>query len=790
MKMGRDKTVLRFVTAGKSPRSALPLGNGKTGLLIFGGARRERIVVNDADLFWKGHTGVLPDISEKVKILTKKMLSSNFREAETVLTDALIAKKYTPEPCYPLPLCDFVLTNDVASDIDEYYRLINMQTAEAEVGFRDRDGRLTRNVFVDQESGIICMKIVGTNGKKVSLDFTITLHDKVYNRRANLETFAIDLEYETYADKDFVVFSAKNPDGSDFGCVAKVLAPSGSMEKSADTLSVRCADKVTIFAKTFVKKDKVTEIPNLMEELSKLKNSYEKMQKESAAKVAKRLSFGEFEIDGESDRSIEEEILSARVGKLSNNLFMKLFYFGKYLFEISKGNLNLCACGLVNGDYMAYASSTSNFLQLSRLYNFSLKTPRVEEMKVAFVRFFELLDDYKKNASRLFGIRGIFIPSIEAPESGLVGSVMPSVVLNINVAAQISLMIFKYYLATNDLDFIREKGFEIILETGNFYQEFLHENKNTKMMESPFGISPFSSPENFRSKGGSLQICREGLVDFMSAKVVFKILAQLCVVLGKEEKEIEKWEDLYAKIPDVEVDKSGLIKEYNSNVFETDNSSPHIAHLFPYNIGFKPFSTKREFETLVANTIRHRFAHATGQFASDQLSDMATALATCGEAADSFEVLKVMIKNFLSSNLVFNTDDIANMGVGRTSNFSSVNLDKNTALVQTVQNMFVNSSKNNIFLFQSLPASFKKGAFRNLMLDYEIMVDLEFNLRRGVLKLKLKSPRNTTVNLFLPRGVRKVKGTDVLVDKQNMVLNGLSLPSNKFVRLKIIFSNL
>ncbi len=788
--MKNNKYILKFKLSGKGPRSAVPTGNGKVGLLVFGGAKNERIVVNNESLVWKGHTGVLPDVSGNVKIISKKMLSSNYREAEVVLTDALSAKNYKPEPSYPLPLCDFVLNNVVSSDVFDYYRAVDMQTSEVEVSFKDKDGRLIRDIFVDKNSDVICYKIFGTNGKKVSLDFTITLHDKVYNRQANLETFAIDIPYETHTDKDFVVFTARNDDGTDFGCVAKVLSPSGNMQRYDDKIEMKCADKVIVLAKTFVKKNKDEEVQKIMDELSLIKTPYEKMIKENAISFGKRMTTTDFDLDDEEDGSVEEELLNCKSGNINRNFLVKLYNYGKYLFEISSGNLSSCACGVLNGDYKAYQSTTNNFVQLSRLYNFSFKSSPSENMKDVFERFFNNLDDYKKNSTRLFGCRGIFIPSLEAPESGLPGNITPDVLLNVNVASQVSYMIFKYYLVTGDVDFIRENGFEFIQEAGFFYEEFLKENKNTRMLESPFGISPYSSPLNFKSKSGDLHICSNCLVDFASAKLVFMILNQLCVVLNKEVSEIEKWENLYAKIPDVEVDKSGLIKEYNSNVFETDNSSPYISHLFPYNIGFKPSQTKREFETLVANTIKFRYVNAMGEFSSDQLVDMALSLSTCGESSDAYEVLKTTIKNFLGTNLIFNTDDVSNMGVGRTSQFSSVNLDKNTCLCACVQNMFLNSSKNNIYMFQNLPNDFRKGFIRGLTLDYQITCNAEFNIRRSVIKLRLKSPRNTTVNLFLPRGFRKVKGTDVLVDKQNMVLNGLSLPANKYVKLKILFTNL
>ena len=105
--------------------------------------------------------------------------------------------------------------------------------------------------------------------------------------------------------------------------------------------------------------------------------------------------------------------------------------------------------------------------------------------------------------------------------------------------------------------------------------------------------------------------------------------------------------------------------------------------------------------------------------------------------------------------------------------------------------MFINSSKNNISLFRALPNNFKKGSALNLVLDNQIKADLEFNLKKGVLKLKLKSPKNTSVNLNLPNGFKKIKGIadPNIVDAKNLSITGLSLQANKIISLKIYFAN-
>ena len=67
---------------------------------------------------------------------------------------------------------------------------------------------------------------------------------------------------------------------------------------------------------------------------------------------------------------------------------------------------------------------------------------------------------------------------------------------------------------------------------------------------------------------------------------------------------------------------------------------------------------------------------------------------------------------------------------------------------------------------------------------------MEINRKRGVLKLKLKSAKTNNIKLFLPDGVKKVKGVDpTTVDVENQVINGLNLPGNKAVNLRISWSN-
>lgn len=791
----KSKNVLKFVSPASGFdarwREGLPTGNGTVGVNVLGSVSREVVIVNHTDLWWQGKTGVLPDVSDKVKNIKKNLDMLSFKEAETVLTNALIAKNYKAESAYPLPVCDFVLTTPVDNNVTEYERAVNLESGEVNVCYKDKGVRFDRNIFVSRVNNTICYEITSTGSKKITTDFTILMHDKTNNRTANFENFDINLTSNTKTDKDFVVFTSRNDDGTDFGCVAKVLCFGGVLTKTVDKFSLKNADRVLILAKVFVGAQKERKVPELQEELSLMKLPYDKMLKEHTSLHGKFLSSTEINLGGEGACDyIEENLLNVKKGIITNGLIEKMYLFGKHLFACSCGN-KVSPAGLFGGDYKGYRSSLENYLQLQRFFGWTFKANMSKSILPIFDRFYENLDDYKKNATRLFGCKGIFIPTLEAPESGLPASCVPGVIMNYNVASYVCAMMYQYFLQTDDKDFMNEKGFEIIEETGFFYEDLLKENKSTKVFESPFGYSPFNTPSNVATKTeDSFSIASNCVNDFVCAEFVFNCLHQLCLVLGKDDKEVEKWQKLIDKIPDVQIDKDGLIKEYNTNAFETNNSSPYIPHLFPYNVGFKPFESRRDYEEVVANTVKARYNNCFGLFNSSNLTDMAVALATVGDSASSYETVKSLIKNFATNNLILSSGDNSGMGVGEYEAWTSYEIDKNIALTGCLQNMFANASKNNIAVFKNLPTEFNKGSVTNLLLNNQIKLDMEFNLKRGLLKLKVKSPKNTVINLLLPDGLKKVKGVDpTKVELENKQISNLSLQANKVVNIKVMFKN-
>lgn len=831
------KSILKFVTPSVCKEEALPLGDGQTGVLIFGGAKRETVRFCVAGLYETKTLSTNSKISnfdcdkncslcrcsmfcpysnksqestpkEKESILqehdndvnsaeksatdiemeksvelngkceentdnfpnvaaeyleTKRLVGEGkFVEAQNVMVDKILSAGTKSIEKTPIAVCNLEFDFEVACRVTDYYRALDMQTGEVKVYFEDEKGAILRNSFVSCRNDFFVNRISSTGSKKVNFSFWV----------ANAKEY--DENDEVDVQENVMTYTTHTSDHKKVGIVLKFCISGGSFEKHGKKIVIFGAEEVLLFAKVFVcENSDDKKLADTQKVVSKMKDSYENLFLEQKEIFATKMSFPQLDLGGRECDCVEKMILMAKSGQVTSDFVEKLCKFGNYLFAISGVSLFDFPCGVFD----LCLGQTNHFLQLENLMFPSYFGGNVSP-EVFFDKYFEKIDNYTTLCQRMFGFEGLFVPSLQQTDG------MPSLIegqnlFNNNVAGLLCIFVYKHYLRTLDLDFLK-KSYEFLLKTGEFYSNFLVENKQTKTLESPYGISPYSRP-----KGKVFYLSPNPMVDFATAKSVFKILTSVCQILGEEENS-NKFERLLSLVPDVQVDNFGLIKEYNLNGLETDETSPFISHLVPYCVGAKRFDAKKDYETLVANSIKSRFLNSTGKYRSNDLCRMALALFACGEGSDGYEILKTLIKNFVSSNLMFSLYDRLGQGVGLVGSKKELPFDTNIMLFSCVKNMFIKSCGSDIFLFDSFPKEFKKCSIRGVPLDGGVVCEMWVSTR-GVLRMRLKSSSDTTVNVYMPRGTKRVKVRGVLFDYQQNAILGLNLRKNKKKKIKVYF---
>ena len=153
---------------------ALPLGNAKTGAMVFGGVTTERFQLNDNTL-WSGFPdgGNNPDGPKILPQVRQQIFDGNYDSAT-----ALYRKMQGPYSARYLPLADLLLQNNLTDTVpSSYYRDLDLNNAVSLVKYTIGDVTYHRETFISHPDKIMVIRI--TANKKGVLNFTTSLSSKL-----------------------------------------------------------------------------------------------------------------------------------------------------------------------------------------------------------------------------------------------------------------------------------------------------------------------------------------------------------------------------------------------------------------------------------------------------------------------------------------------------------------------------------------------------------------------------------------------------------------------------------
>src|SRR6186713_2675321 len=154
---------------------ALPLGNAKTGAMVFGGIAKERFQLNDNTL-WSGYPnpGNNPDAPKYLPLVRELVFAGNYDSA------AAVWKKYMQGPYSAryLPLGDFWLNFNTTDTIaDNYYRDLDLSNAITTVKYQLEGVSFKRETFISHPDKVMIIRI--TADRKGSINFSTTITSKL-----------------------------------------------------------------------------------------------------------------------------------------------------------------------------------------------------------------------------------------------------------------------------------------------------------------------------------------------------------------------------------------------------------------------------------------------------------------------------------------------------------------------------------------------------------------------------------------------------------------------------------
>ena len=792
-KIGKPKNTLRFNKPaswwGSTWREALPTGNGVLGAAVYGGAGSDVVMINHRDLWWQGHVGVLQDVVDKIQTVRKKMDEDNPAAAQDILSSALITKNYRPQMAYPLPLCDFHIDFPLDKPAREYQRILNMDNGEITVTYRDGTTRYERSCFVSRANNTLCYEITKAGSKTIEATFSFSLHDK-FNVRTPVSVSklpdGINIKYENY----FMYFSARSDNGTEFGCTARISYYGGT--QSVDPvkgITIKGADKVLVLIRPFIESQREKEWKNLKTALTGVKLTYDKLLKEHTAIHSKLFGSADFDLNADGRDEAVEDLLDRTFseGDIPVALIEKLWGFGRFLLITSSTPETLPSApyGLWCGDYKAPLSHIDASGSMQSMYNQVFTGNLCEYIESIYTYYSNVMDDLKKNASRLYGCRGIMIPSVIAHGTGALGSVDPGVIHFTAAAGWVCRLFYDYYNYTGDEKFLKSKAMPFMKDVATFYEEFL-KLKDGRYESCP-SYSPETTPGNYAIGDDELKIARNSTVDFAVLKGLLGDLIKGSAITGLYKDDVKKWEYMLTCIPAYAFNAYGTVKEYIDNSYADNDRSPSTLLYYPVFPGTEINALTPELLKGFAMTAKKKFDTAKRNFTSAYIARYANIFARVGDGEEAYNAIVRMVRTMCMSNLVFALSDWRGMGMGVSDVWATYSIEPNMGVTNALQEMLVQSFDNCISILPAKPQSFAAGSISNFMTRAGVeVVSLDWNNKKNSATIKLKSRKARDICVKIPAGAvyRPGKGGEKF-DQERGLITDIKMQANKVITIDI-----
>ncbi|GAB3885522.1 glycoside hydrolase family 95 protein [Spirosoma agri] len=180
---------------------ALPVGNGRLGVMVFGKVTDELLQLNESTL-WSGgpaDTNPNPDAKSYLPQVRKALFEENYELATTLLKK--MQGRYTES--YE-PLGDLRIQQPFSSQPTDYYRDLNISDASATTRFTVDGVTYSREVFVSAPDQVIVVRL--TASKPGALNFTASTKSQLRYRLAviNNRELALNGKAPAHTDPNYV----------------------------------------------------------------------------------------------------------------------------------------------------------------------------------------------------------------------------------------------------------------------------------------------------------------------------------------------------------------------------------------------------------------------------------------------------------------------------------------------------------------------------------------------------------------------------------------------------------
>ncbi len=741
--------VLTYSAPSNEWMGSLPLGNGRIGVMVYGGYQTETIALSEVTM-WSGKpepTGNDLCGPENLKKMREAFFRGDFAEGNRLGNENLNghARHFGTN----LPFGDIVIKFDNHDgDIKDYSRRLNMRDAVANVDYTCNGVKYKREYFSSNPDQALVARFSSSSSKmKARIGLNMLRYGKVV-ASGNEIVITGDARFDKWGEG-----------GVKYQAIVRVVADGAKITAEGEELVVEGTKEFMLITdiRTDWNSPEYKEIlRNTVDKVAAQKyNSLKKKHIADFRRIYDRIDIGINDTSSEG-QDIFELVKQVKSGKPSAAFDALFFKYGRYmLISSSRENSPLPANlqGIWNDNLACNMPWTCDYhLDINIQQNYwSSNIANLHECNVPLFAYLKMLSiQGHETAQKMYGCDGWVAHTVNNvwgytwPANGLGWS------MNVTAGAWMATHLWTHYDFTRDVDYLRNVGYPLLKETAKFFVDYMVEDPNTGYLVT----GPSISPENgFRMADGSGYSL--SMMPTIDRAVVYDIY-QACIkssrVLGIDDDFRARLEKDIKRLPPYQIGSDGALQEWLLDVKRQDPSHRHASHL----LSLHPFGEISPLRTPALAKSCEKFLELQtkhGQWEDTEWTrgSMINFYARLKNGNEAYASLNGLYTGFMRENLM--TVSPAGIAGAESDIFS---FDATEAAVAGVCEMILQSHDGFLDFLPALPDDWKSGYIKGVCARGGIEADIEWKDGK-VVKVTLRSNADQEVQCRYNGTIRNIQ---------------------------------
>ena len=582
---------LFYESAAADFNSALPIGNGRLGAMVYGGAQADLLNLNEDSLWYGANTDRLnPDTRESIAEVRRLLREEKIIEAERLAmrTMTSLPKYFGPYQ----PLGDLKLDCLNGGEVSDYSRELDLERAVCAAKYRIGGLRVEKRYFASFADDMIVVRI---SADKPELEMQACFSRRPFEVRCDRE-------------EDTLIASGDcGGGGTAYVCAIRGQCD-GKTSVEGDFLHFKDASEIVLYisvATDFYKKNPRAAVLAAIQ----CEYSYEQLLTRHIADYKRLFSRTRLSL-GKEKRGLATDRLLADYESNAVQLIETYFDYSRYLMISASrpGSQAMNLQGIWNSSFCPpWESNYTININLEMNY----WPGEIANLSECCEPLFDLIERMAKNGRRtakvLYGCEGFVahhctnLYGDTAPE----GSYFPSTIWPMG-GAWLALHMWEHYLFTLDGDFLRTRAMPVMCGAMRFFEGYLAEDNDGFLV-----TGPTISPENtFVCEGGTSGLCMSSAIDNQILRELLGAICRAADIIGDEDAAKAAKEILLRLRPD-RVNSYGGVMEWDCDREEAEPGHRHLSPLFGIYPGTSLNTEK--MRTAALATLAHRRKYDGGK---------------------------------------------------------------------------------------------------------------------------------------------------------------------------------